>query len=61
MAAAVSEPAIYRILTFQVPNLGMLWACTVTIATPYEKKRNKCYVNKTHEKGTTATPKTLCH
>jgi hypothetical protein len=41
MAAAVSEPALYRLLTFQVPNLGMLGACIGTTATTYEKKGKK--------------------
>ena len=35
LAAAVSEPALYRLLTFKVPNLKMLEPCTGTIATTY--------------------------
>jgi hypothetical protein len=31
LAAAISEPALYRLLTFQVPNLVSLFRCLVRI------------------------------
>ena len=57
LAAAVSGPALYRLLTFQVPNLEMLGPCIGTIATTYEKKGNIYCINKTYKKEVQHFPK----